>query len=329
MRVLFFGTPDYTQDYLDGIAAGHDVCGVVTAPDRAAGRGLARKSPAPARWARERGIPLFQPEKPGDPAFAAAVRELSADAGLIIAYGKIIPASVYTLPAAGCFNLHFSLLPRWRGASPIESALLAGDSTSGLTLQRITAELDAGDILLAREIPVPEEWHYPELFAALLAAGKPLLEEGLTLIARGDGTLTPQEPSRITHCGKITTAARMINWDRPRAEVLGMIRAFSGHRTALTRLHGMSLCIHRAALPPVTATAAPGTILTCDKTGLLVACQDGPLAILELQKENRKKMDARSFLNGNPVTPGDRFAAADPETPAYSTPSPNKECSLS
>ena len=227
--------------------------------------------------------------------------------GVIVAYGKIIPEKIFTLPAMECLNLHFSLLPRFRGASPIESALLAGDRISGVSLQRITMELDAGDILCSKEIPVPEEYHFPEFFEALHNAGGELLKEGLSLFREGKAVFSPQDHSRAVLCGKINTADRDIDWTRDAAEIRNTIRAFSGLRTAFSTVNGHKLFLHRCGSVQPDVSGAPGAIVQADKHGFIIACGKGAVAITEIQRENKKKMDAAAFVNGNTVTPGDRF----------------------
>ena len=307
MKILFFGTPAYTLPYLELLSEQDEVCGVISPPDRTAGRGLKLVSPAPVKWARSNNIPVLQPEKLADPEFQSAVSSLKADLGIIVAYGKIIPEAVFTLPANDCLNLHFSLLPRYRGASPIESALLGGDRISGVTLQRITMELDAGDILCTKEVAIPEEYHFPEFFEALHNAGGDLLREGLTTFRNSTPVFTPQNHAEAVVCGKIRTGDRDINWDIDAQTVRNTIRAFSGQRTAFSTVNGHKHFLHRAGSVYPEMTGKPGTVLQADKNGFIIACGSGAVAITEIQRENKKRMSAAAFVNGNTVAPGDRF----------------------
>lgn len=306
MKILFFGTPAYTLPYLELLSERDEICGVISPPDRTAGRGLKLVSPAPVRWAHSKNIPVLQPEKLSDPEFRKAVADLDADLGIIVAYGKIIPEAIFTLPDNDCLNLHFSLLPKYRGASPIESALLAGDRTSGVTLQRITMELDAGDILCTKEVAIPEDCHYPEFFEALHTAGGALLREGVAMFRSAAPVFTPQNHAEAVVCGKIRTEDRDINWDRDAQAVRNTIRAFSGLRTAFSTINGHKHFLHRAGTIHPEMRGAPGTVLQADKNGFIIACGSGAVAITEIQRENKKRMSAAAFANGNTVVPGDR-----------------------
>jgi len=307
MKILFFGTPAYTLPYLDLLSREDEVCAVISPPDRLAGRGLNPSSPAPVKWARSRGVAILQPEKLSDPEFSDTIRELKADIGVIVAYGKLIPEAIFTVPELECINLHFSLLPRYRGASPIESALLNGDPVSGVSLQRITMELDAGDILCCQEIPLPEEYHYPELFEALHTAGGRLLLKALRSLKSGTARFSPQEHEKATQCGKIKAADRQIDWNQDARTIRNTIRAFSGLRAAFSMIQGRRHLLHRSGAVYEDLSGEPGTVLQADKHGLIIACGEGALSITEIQREDRKKMDSAAFINGTTITPGDRF----------------------
>lgn len=307
MRILFFGTPPYTVDYLDLLVKEHTICALVTAPDRAAGRGLQVKRPRPAHWAEAHDCLLLQPTNLKDEALVARVGELQADVGVVVAYGKLIPRTVFSLPRFGCLNLHFSLLPRFRGASPVEHCLLSGDSVSGVSLQRITEELDAGDILVQQEVLVQSSDHYPDLFARLHQAGQELLLQGLSLLASGQVSFKPQAQEGVVHCRKITTGERVLDWRNSAAQVVNHIRAFSGLRTAYGWLQGKRVFVHRAQLTAQQTGGKPGEIIQADRAALSVACGEGAASLLKLQQENRRAMEFGDFINGNRITPGMQF----------------------
>jgi len=309
MRILFFGTPSYTIPYLDQVNDRHEIVGVVSVPDKSAGRGLKLISPPPAKWALKNNIPLFQPNSLKDETFHNTIQQLNADVGIVIAYGKLIPEKIFNTPEQGCINLHFSLLPRFRGASPVESSLLAGDKLSGVSLQRITKELDAGDILCNEEVPVEENDHYPELFKKLLGAGSVALDKALNLLGSMKAVFSPQDNSKISTCSKITAEDRQIDWNNKAKDIVNRIRAFSGIRTAFTFVNEKKILLHRAQLEQTSGCNEPGIITQANKHGLIIGTPEGSLFLLEVQPENKRKMDAVSFINGSRIQPGIIFKA--------------------
>lgn len=312
MRLIFYGTPDYTAEYLDQLHAAHSIAAVVTAPDRSAGRGRHNHRPAPALWAEAHGIPCFQPDTLRDPGLIEEIRSVNADLGTVVAYGKLLPESLYASTPHGYINLHFSLLPAFRGASPIESALLCGMETTGVSVQRITEELDAGDLLLSEAVTVAPEDHFPELFQKLHRTGCRLLPQAVEKIAQGTASWTPQDEQGIIHCGKISNSDRNADWHQPAAELLNRIRAYSGHRTVRASCRGEEILLHRAAA--AEGAGLPGTVLQADKKGLVVACGHGAIQLLLLQRQNRKPMEYTAFLNGFRLLPGESFSTAQDET---------------
>ncbi|HPH03912.1 MAG TPA: methionyl-tRNA formyltransferase [Spirochaetota bacterium] len=315
MRFLFFGTPDYTTRYLDCLSGMGAVVGVVTAPDRPSGRGRGLHRPGPAIWAHEHGIPCFQPDSPRDPAFPGQLAPLDADLGIVVAYGRILPRSVFALPRLETINVHFSLLPAFRGASPIESALLCGTSETGVSVQRIVEALDAGDVLDSEVVPVADGDHYPELFDKLVDAGPLVLQRAVKTLATGKAVFIPQSEPAATHCGKIQPEMRRINWNTPLPEVFNRIRAFAGHRTAWTSLRGSKFLVHRACPCPATSVPDPGTpqahpgiIIRAAHGEICVVCGDGNiLSLLDVQPENRRRMSAADCINGLRLQPGEQF----------------------
>lgn len=310
MRIIFFGTPPYTIEYLEDMAADHELCAVVSVPDKQSGRGRRPKSPAPVIWGQEKAIPVHQPSDLDSPDFQQELSDYHADLGFVIAYGRIIPDSVFNIPALGCFNLHFSLLPEFRGASPVESTLLCGKNSTGVTVQKITESLDAGDILAASEVAIKPADHYPELLAKLHTAGRNLVKNALKQLASGTFSLRPQAEDGISTCRKIERKARRLDWTEPAFEICNRIRAFSGRRTAYCFYNDKRILIHRAGLAEQEQqdiSASPGIVLSVDNHELVIACGQGALKLLEVQPENSKKMSVQAFLNGHKIKEGSLF----------------------
>jgi methionyl-tRNA formyltransferase len=315
MRFLFFGTPDYTTVYLDCLAGLGSLVGIVTAPDRPAGRGRGIHRPGPAIWADEHDIPSFQPESPRDPALVSVLAPLKADLGIVVAYGRILPASIFTLPRLETINLHFSLLPAFRGAAPIEAALFCGAAQTGVSVQRIVEALDAGDVIDSKQVPIERDDHYPELFDKLVAAGLVSLPRAVRAIQNGSAIYTPQADPEVTSCGKISTEMRRIDWNCDMETVYNRIRACAGHRTAWTTFRGNKFLLHRAqpvegdnVQQAIDPSPKGGTIIKATRGQLCVVCGDGrALALIEVQPENRKRITAADCINGIHLQVGESF----------------------
>ena len=312
MNILFFGSPHYTVSYLDLLEKKHKIAGVVTNTTKNTGRDRHEIIPPPGQWAIDRNIPLFQPADLKDKALYNKLSSLKADLGFVVAYGKIIPESVFSLPSMGCINIHFSLLPKFRGASPIENTILCGDKTSGVSVQKITKKLDAGAILTKKSIEIDPDDHFPEVFKKLQHCGLELSEEALNLLESGKAVFIPQEESVNNLCHKITSGQRYINWNDSGVDVFNKIRAFSQRRTAYTFLNNKRVLIYRAKyLPDISAN--PGEVAIADKKSLVIACKFGGISVLELQMENKRKMNCHDFINGNRIKSGHNFQSAPEE----------------
>ena len=314
LRILFYGSPDYTAAFLDALSAGAEIAGVVTAADKKSGRGQITHRPAPASWAEKRSIPLFQAPDLRGAHFTEQIRELKPDLGVIVAYGRILPRAVFALPPLETINVHFSLLPEYRGASPIESALLSGAQRSGVSVQRIAEELDAGDVLASAEVTVDQGDHYPELFAKLMEAGLALLPRCIEILETGGARYTPQDAEKATFCGKIDTGARRIDWNNDAKRVYNQIRAYSGARTAWTTIRGKKILLHRAR--PMAEEEQSGAENTAAAAGqivprggkVFVSCGDGRyVSPAEVQLENKRRVPAAECLNGLRLQPGECF----------------------
>ncbi|MSP67206.1 MAG: methionyl-tRNA formyltransferase [Alphaproteobacteria bacterium] len=300
LDLVFLGTPDFALPTLSALLASqHRVRCVYTQPPRPAGRGQ-QERPAPvATMAGARGIPLRTPARFSEPDAVAAFRALSVDAAVVVAYGLLLPAPVLETPRFGCLNIHASLLPRWRGAAPIQRAIMAGDSESGVTIMRLEAGLDTGPILLSQAIPIDAETTGGALHDRLATLGAPLLLAALDGVASGRLNSRPQPEAGVTYAGKIGRDDLPLDWRRPAVELERQVRALAPAPGATCRLAGEVVKVFRAALEP--GAAAPGTVLD---ERLLVACGSGALRLLEVQRPSRRPLPAAEFLRGRAVASG-------------------------
>jgi methionyl-tRNA formyltransferase len=313
LRLGFAGTPQFSVAALDALMGSrHRVVAVFTQPDRPAGRGQTLQISAVKRRALDAGLPVLQPAGFKTPEAAAALDRLQLDALVVVAYGLILPAAVLALPKLGCFNIHASLLPRWRGAAPIQRALLAGDTTTGVTIMRMEAGLDTGPLLAAREVWIGERETAGSLHDRLAPLGGELLVETLDKIAAGSAREQPQSQFGITYAEKITKAEAQIDWREAAISILRRVRAFNPWPIAETRMNGAQLRVWDAELvpgtpaapppappavaPPPAAAPPPGSVVAASSAGIDVACGRGALRLLRLQLAGRKPLAAAEFL---------------------------------
>jgi methionyl-tRNA formyltransferase len=307
LRLGFAGTPQFSVAALDALLRSrHRVVAVFTQPDRPAGRGQTVHLSAVKRRAVDVGLDVLQPASFKTPDAAAALGRLELDALVVVAYGLILPAAVLALPKLGCFNIHASLLPRWRGAAPIQRALLAGDTTTGVTIMRMEAGLDTGPVLAARELKIGERETAGSLHDRLAPLGGELLVETLDAIADGRAREEAQSPFGITYAGKITKAEALIDWREAATIILRRVRAFNPWPIAETRMNGAQLRIWDAELVPGGAAATPsgaddasrppGSVVAASSAGIDVACGRGALRLLRLQLAGRKPLAVPEFL---------------------------------
>jgi methionyl-tRNA formyltransferase len=314
VRVIFFGTPEFAVPTLDALAGSvHAVAGVVTQPDRPSGRGhLVQPTPVKAR-ATALGLPIWQPERIREPGFLDAMRELHADLGVVAAYGKILPDALLAIPRLGMINVHASLLPRWRGASPIQRAVMAGDRETGVTIIRLVAALDAGPMLATVTRPIASDETAGEVEAALASLGAALLVEVVHRLSRGDVHEQPQDETLVTYAPRLTKDDGVVDWTRTAPQVQCFIRGVQPWPGASTMLAGERLRICRSAVADETPVGEPGTIVTAHGDELIVACGAATaLRVTELQPEGRRPMRARDFLAGRRLLAGARFHAGAP-----------------
>ncbi|HET9796324.1 MAG TPA: methionyl-tRNA formyltransferase [Thermoanaerobaculia bacterium] len=309
LRIVFFGTPEFAVPSLARLAAepGFRITLAVTQPDRPAGRHADPIAPPVARVARDRGIPLLQPERlRGSPDVLERLRAERPEAIVVVAYGKILPPEILAIPRLGCVNVHGSLLPRHRGASPVQAAILAGDRTTGVSTMRMTEGLDEGPVYLVREIPVLPEDTAATLAPRLSAAGADLLVETILGIASGKLVARPQE-GEPTYCRAIRRTDGEIDWTLPAAEIARRLRAFTPWPGVFTSLEGERVKILEAREGAAGRPGAPGTIEAAER-GVTVVCGSGTSLVVDrVQREGRKPVPAAEFLRGARHPEGARF----------------------
>lgn len=304
MRVVFAGTPPFAVAALEALlAAGHDVPLVLTQPDRPAGRGLRLTASAVSDCAAGHGLTLYKPPSLKLPDSQDPIREARPDVMVVAAYGLILPAAVLAIPGKGCINIHASLLPRWRGAAPIQRAILAGDPETGVCIMQMETGLDTGPVLLERSIPIAPRDTAAGLTRSLAALGAEALVEALGRLE----SLAPkaQDATRATYAAKIDKAEARIDWSRSARDVDRQIRAFNPVPGAETSWKGQSLKVWEAL--PAAGSGPPGTLLGSGPDGLVIACGEGALAALEIQRQGSKRMRAGEFLRGYPLESGGLF----------------------
>lgn len=296
MRVIFAGTPDFAAQALAALlAAGHDVPLVLTQPDRPAGRGMKLQISAVKQLALAHNLPVFQPERLKDSATHEHIRAAQADVMVVAAYGLILPQAVLDIPRFGCFNIHASLLPRWRGAAPIQRAIEAGDKETGVTIMQMDAGLDTGAMLLSEALKVGAGETAGELHDRLAALGERLIVAALAQ----HHALTPvaQSASGATYATKISKAEAQLSWDEPADQLARKIRAFNPFPGATMTLAGEPVKIWRAQAIANTVTGNPGQILASDANGIIVATHDGALRLTELQKPGGRRLTGANAAN--------------------------------
>lgn len=306
MRIVFMGTPDFAVPTLGAVLdAGHEVAAVYTQPPRAAGRGLnSRKSPVQV-FAEAKHIPVLTPVRLKGDAEQAALRDLKADAAVVVAYGLLLPRPILQAPRLGCFNVHASLLPRWRGAAPIQRAIMAGDAETGVSIMHMGEGLDTGPVCLAERVTIGAEETAAELHDRLADVGARLMVETLADLELGR-LACHEQADGATYANKIEAADARLDWSRPAAELHNQIRGLSPHPGAWfeAELNGKRERIKVLRAAVADGTGAPGTILD---GGLTVACGAGALRLIEVQRAGKRAMKAEDFLRGATLPPGSKL----------------------
>jgi methionyl-tRNA formyltransferase len=304
LRVVFAGTPQFSVSALAAIAARHTVVGVLTQPDRPAGRGRSLTASPVKEFALAQGLPLLQPltlrgDAPDTRAALAQLRAWQADVMVVVAYGLLLPQAVLDLPRHGCLNIHASLLPRWRGAAPIQRAILAGDTESGVTIMQMDAGLDTGAMLHAARVPITPTMTSVGLHDALASLGAQLIVQTLDDVAAGQLAPRAQPAAGVTYAEKLSKAEAAIDWHQPVAQIDRQIRAFNPWPAAQAQYLGEPVKLLQSCVLPGAAAPAvlPGTLLGLQDGVLVVAGSDGLLGVVELQRAGRRKVGARDFAN--------------------------------
>ncbi len=314
MRLIYMGTPEFAVPSLDAlVAAGIEIPLVVTRPDKPAGRGRRLHAPPVKQRAQALGIPVFQPRTLKDEAAQARLREVGADAMAVVAFGAILPNAVLEMTPLGAVNVHASLLPRYRGSSPINWVIVNGERESGVTTMFMGEGIDTGDILLQERVALDPRETAATLHDKLARLGGPLLVETLRRLERGEITPTPQDESQALYIPKLTREEGRLDWTRPAEELDRRIRGFTPWPGAFTFFGGHRLNVHTARPLERRPTEAPGRVEAIVEEEILVACGEGCLAIGEVQPEGKRRMSARAFLQGHPLAPGTPLGDAEGE----------------
>ena len=307
MRIVFMGTPDFSVPALKALVeAGHEVAAVVTQPDRPRGRGKELQMTPVKVQALAYGIPVYQPEKVKDPAFVEILRNLQPEVIVVIAFGQILSRDILDLPPYGCINIHASLLPKYRGAAPIQWAVIDGEKETGVTTMMMDVGLDTGDMLEKTIIPLDPKETGGSLFDKLSQAGGPLILSTLENLKAGTAVRTPQTDEDSTYAKMLTKSLGQIDWSMEAAAIERLIRGLNPWPSAYTFVHGKTLKIWDAdVLKESSDGAAPGQIIRTDPHSLIVAAGEALLSIRELQLEGKKRMDVETFLRGYTIEKGE------------------------
>jgi len=311
LRIIFAGTPDFAARHLDALlSSGHQVVGVFTQPDRPAGRGK-KLMPSPVKvLAEEHGLPIFQPASLRPQENQQLVADLNADVMVVVAYGLILPKAVLDMPRLGCINVHGSLLPRWRGAAPIQRSLWAGDADTGVTIMQMDVGLDTGDMLYKLSCPITDEDTSATLYDKLAELGPKGLIDTLQQLA--DNRVQPevQDEALVTYAEKLSKEEARLDWSLPAAQLERCIRAFNPWPMSWLEIDGQPVKVWQASVIAGPVNAAPGTIVEANKQGIQVATVEGILNLESLQPAGKKAMSAQDLLNSRRewFTPGNSLA---------------------
>lgn len=304
IRTVFMGTPEFALGTLQGlIDFGLDVVAVYTQPDRPKGRGKKLAAPPVKELAQKYEIPVFQPQKLRDPLVVAQLQELNPDLIIVVAYGQILPKSVLDIPVHGCINVHASLLPKYRGAAPINMAIVDGETETGVTTMYMDVGLDTGDMLVKRHLPIGADETAGQLHDRLAQLGREALEETLALICAGKLVAEKQDEALTCYAAMMKKEDGLIDWKQPAATIHNLVRGLDPWPAAYTRLAGEVLKISATSVL-AEGGAAPGTVLQANGEGICVACGQGALLIGQLQLPGKKRLPAADFLRGRDLPIG-------------------------
>lgn len=305
MKVIYMGTPDFSVGALEAIIkAGHEVVLVVTQPDKPKGRGKAMQASPVKECALSHGIEVFQPTKIRESENVEYLRKFGADIFVVAAFGQILPKSILDMPKYGCVNIHASLLPKYRGAAPIQWAVINGDEVTGVTTMLMNEGIDTGDMIAKKQVRLAEDETGGSLFDRLADTGAELIVETMKMLEEGTAEFTPQNSEEATHTSMISKELGSIEWSKPAAEIERLIRGLNPWPSAYTRLKGKTFKIWKAQVVEVSSSDKPGTIIKIGKDELLVQTGEGALSLMEVQLEGKKRMDVASFLRGCQIEEG-------------------------
>ena len=306
MKIVFMGTPEFAVPSLKAlVGAGHEICGVFTQPDKPKNRGMKLQEPPVMEYALSIGLPVFQPAKVRDGEALGILQALNPDLIAVAAYGKILPVDILALPRLGCVNVHSSLLPKYRGAAPINWAILNGEDETGVTIMYMAEGMDTGDILTQAKTPIGLNENAAQLFVRLADIGAGLLVETVAALEAGKVSPVPQDSARASYAPMLSKEQSPLDWTRSARQLHNHVRGLYPWPSALMVLDGIRCKVLQTALAGESGGKTPGTVLQADKKGLRVACGDGQaLDILELQPNGKKAMSSPAFLLGHPISLG-------------------------
>ena len=306
MRIVFMGTPEFAVPSLNALVeSGYEICGVFTQPDKPKNRGMRLQASPVKEYALSVGLPVFQPVKMRDGEALAILQRLKPDLIAVAAYGKILPVDILETPPLGCINVHSSLLPKYRGAAPINWAILNGEDETGVTIQRMAEGIDTGDILAQISTPIDINENAAQLLTRLAQLGAELLVETVRKLETGSASAISQDESRASHAPMLSKELSPMDWKKTARQLHDQVRGLYPWPSAVAVPDGIRCKIIRTSLLEVETNQQPGTVLQADKKGLRVACGDGRvLEILELQPDGKKVMTAAAFLMGHPIQTG-------------------------
>ncbi len=306
-RVLFMGTPDFAVPCLARLVNIADVIGVVTQPDKPKGRGQRLLPPPVKFFAVEHGLPIYQPIRVKTAEFVGKLKELAPDLIVVVAFGQILSREILSIPRLGCINVHASLLPRYRGAAPIQWAIVRGEKETGITTMFMDEGLDTGDMLLKKSLPITADMTAAELHDKMMELGADVLEKTLTELSTGTLRRIPQDDAASTYAPLLSKSTGHIAWDKSAQEIHDLVRGLNSWPGAYSTLRGKTFKIWRTKVVDGETAATPGEIISQTKTGLLVAAGRGTLEIIELQAPNGKKMTANDYIRGHGLEIPARF----------------------
>lgn len=309
MRIVFMGTPALAAHTLEAVAAEHEIVLVATQPDRPAGRNHQLQAPPVKKWALERGIAVTQPERARDEAFISQVRQAGPQAIAVVAYGQILPREILEMPLqfyahGACVNLHYSLLPRWRGAAPVQRAVQHGDGVTGVSTQHMAERLDAGDLILSRQMEIGVEETAGELFEKLIPLGTEVLLETLRLVESGHAPRIPQDEAQATVAPTIKTEETQLNWNEPALQIANKIRAFNPRPGTVTTFRDKALKVWRAR-PARSAFKGQAGEIHFSETCVFVKTGNETLELIEVQPAGKGRMNAADWARGMRLEAGE------------------------